>query len=331
MWHEWSTLKKLMWLYKGVMKAASWVWKTVSGSLLHITDALAGNVSALSVAINPVQDLHGYENPWPAGGGKNVMPYPSARDVTFVGVHIVSDGNGKITMTGTATGNDYATIVLSSPFTIPDGTNYKVCFLNNQIINKNVVGFYNGSTKVDDWSLTALNKESAYAAMSNKECDRIRVYMIAGVEYNVTMQIMFVPNSVSATAYIPYSNICPISGWTEAKVWREITHDTTADPILTIDLDGTIYGGTLDVLTGVLTARPYYASYNGEALVGPWVSSMDKYVAGATPTTGAQVVDLGGTPATTQLTPAQLSTLAGENNVWADTGDTTMTYMAKEA
>lgn len=97
---------------------------------------------------------------------------------------------------------------------------------------------------------------------------------------------------------------------------------------LTIDLDGTIYGGTLDVLTGVLTARPYYASYNGETLVGPWVSSMDKYAAGATPTTGAQVVDLGGTPTVVQLDPEALSTLLGANNIWADAGDVSVVYRA---
>lgn len=91
---------------------------------------------------------------------------------------------------------------------------------------------------------------------------------------------------------------------------------------------GTVYGGTLDVLTGTLTARPYYASYNGETLVGPWVSSMDTYAAGAAPTTGAQVVDLGGTPTVVQLDPETLSTLLGANNIWADTGDVTVTYQS---
>ena len=91
---------------------------------------------------------------------------------------------------------------------------------------------------------------------------------------------------------------------------------------------GTVYGGELDVTTGVLKAYPYYASYNGEALVGPWVSSMDKYVAGSTPTTGAQVVDFGGTPTTYQLTPQQVSTLLGENNIWADTGEVSVVYRA---
>jgi len=34
------------------------------------------------------------------------------------------------------------------------------------------------------------------------------------------------------------------------------------------------------------------------------------------------------TPITVQLTPSQLSTLLGTNNIWADTGDTEVTYRA---
>jgi len=91
---------------------------------------------------------------------------------------------------------------------------------------------------------------------------------------------------------------------------------------------GAVYGGTLDVTTGVLSVRPYYASYAGETLVGPWVSSMDVYTPGATPTTGAQVVDMGGTVTTHQLSPVDVLTLLGANTIYADTGNTTVTYRA---
>ena len=58
-------------------------------------------------------------------------------------------------------------------------------------------------------------------------------------------------------------NIRPISGWTEAKVWVKPTHDTSSSPTVTIDLGGTRYGGTLNVLTGVLTVDRAYVIYNG--------------------------------------------------------------------
>lgn len=87
---------------------------------------------------------------------------------------------------------------------------------------------------------------------------------------------------------------------------------------------GTVYAGTVDVVTGALKSRPYYPSYNGETLAGPWVSSMDEYAPGATPTIGAQVVDLGGVETETQLAAQDILTLAGQNNVWSDAGPVTV-------
>lgn len=99
---------------------------------------------------------------------------------------------------------------------------------------------------------------------------------------------------------------------------------------VTITFGSTVYGGTLTVNedgTGTVKARPYYASYNGETLVGPWVSSEDAYAPGTTPTTGAQVVDMGGTETTISLTPGQVNALQGNNTVWVDeSGEIKVTY-----
>lgn len=91
-------------------------------------------------------------------------------------------------------------------------------------------------------------------------------------------------------------------------------HDNSDNPI-------TVYGGTLNVTSGELRATlANIASYNGETINEPWISSMDAYSAGTTPTTGAQVVYPLTTPQTYQLTPAQVSTLLGQNNIFADCG-----------
>ena len=63
-------------------------------------------------------------------------------------------------------------------------------------------------------------------------------------------------SSVSDATFAPYSNICPIAGWTGANVYHEDEYDADADPAVTISWQteaGTVYGGTLDVTTGVLT------------------------------------------------------------------------------
>lgn len=93
-----------------------------------------------------------------------------------------------------------------------------------------------------------------------------------------------------------------------------------------IPLQNSVYSGTLDVTNGILKVRPYYSSYNGETLVGPWVSSMDAYAAGTTPTTGAQVVDLGGDETEIQISGVQVQTLWGTNNICADSGNITVDY-----
>ena len=107
----------------------------------------------------------------------------------------------------------------------------------------------------------------------------------------------------------------------EAELQRALTALGITANITTIPLSSTCYGGELDVTNGILKTRPYYSSYNGETLVGPWISSMDAYTQGGTPTTGAQVVDLGGTETTIQVQPTAIRTLEGVNNLWADCGD----------
>ena len=96
----------------------------------------------------------------------------------------------------------------------------------------------------------------------------------------------------------------------------------------TIAFGQTVYGGTLDVTRGVLTiTHANIASYNGESINEPWLSSMDVYTPGGTPTTGAQVVYPLTTPFDIDLTPEVISAIVGTNNVYSDTnGDTEVQY-----
>ena len=95
---------------------------------------------------------------------------------------------------------------------------------------------------------------------------------------------------------------------------------------------GTVYGGVLDVTNGVLTVdRAIIASYNGETLPSEWISDRDKYVAGTNPTTGAQVCYKLSQAVVYTLTPTEIKSLLGDNNIWADAGDTEVTYRADTA
>ena len=93
-----------------------------------------------------------------------------------------------------------------------------------------------------------------------------------------------------------------------------------------IALPETVYGGTLDVETGVVnTTWGHIASYAGEALPGEWISDRDVYSSGAVPTTGAQVVYKLKTPYTIQLTKQQIAVLSGVNTFYTDAGALTVT------
>lgn len=97
---------------------------------------------------------------------------------------------------------------------------------------------------------------------------------------------------------------------------------------ITIQLGQTVYGGKFDVLSGELVVdRAQIASYNGETLPSTWISDRDVYASGTTPTIGAQVVYKLADPIHYQLTPQQLLTLKGINNVYSDTnGQTEIKY-----
>lgn len=95
----------------------------------------------------------------------------------------------------------------------------------------------------------------------------------------------------------------------------------------TADLPQTVYGGWVDLATGEYNTKPYYASYNGETLTGEWISDRDKYVAGTSPTIGAQVVNIGADGTDGTITPQTIQTLQGTNNVWSD-GDVEVEYKA---
>lgn len=98
----------------------------------------------------------------------------------------------------------------------------------------------------------------------------------------------------SASAYEPYTNTC--------------------------------YGGTLDVETGVLTVSwAYIASYNGESITEPWISSIDKYIPNTSPSNGAEVAYTLATT-TIQLTPSEVQLLKGVNNLWTDGDSIELTY-----
>ena len=92
---------------------------------------------------------------------------------------------------------------------------------------------------------------------------------------------------------------------------------------------GIVYGGTVDIVSGVLTLTwGYIASYNGETLTGEWMSSKDVYVSGTTPSLGAEVAYELASPITYQLTAQQVDMLLNNNYFSTAEENMTIKYLA---
>ena len=284
-------------------------------ALAHFAESVRNKLLSLLVNMEPIQDLHGYDNPWPAGGGVNKFDIASSAPTTShpYGFTISTDVNtGYVTIEGTYTGSG------GVAFTI--------------FPNSSVPSIANTTYYIVDANEDAAAHIAVIRANNTREGTGIAVQTTGttnGETYNMVFRIMRVLSSEPApTSWSPYSNICPISGRTGLDVYAGPTSaigDTTTYSMDWTTPAGTVYAGSADIVTGDIKAAPYYASYNGETLVGPWISSMDAYDPEGTPTTGAQVVDLGGTMTEYHITGQDIVTLVGDNYIWSDSGDVTIT------
>lgn len=284
-------------------------------------------LKSLVVDIEPVQDLHGYDHPWAAGHGINMLP-PICNNSDF-----------------TIDENDaYSQKTHSAPWlwlydknvvnaTIQPGTYtisfYAVTIATDRSAEIRVVD----STDKELKTVYGRNKQSGYATFT------VDAETTIGIDikcYDGSWKLQLEEGS-TASDWTPYENVCPMAGNTSIDIsvsgadttTPTITHITFVDPETEDPI--TVYSGTLTVNedgSAELAALPHYASYNGETLVGPWVSNMDVYAEGATPTTGAEVVDLGGVATVYQLTAEQIRMMGGVNNIWSDAGDVTAIYPA---
>ena len=290
---------------------------TLTGNPVNFSAPNGGKLDSVSVQIIPTQDLHGYANPWPGGGGKNkidkstglvystrymVFGVANPSDTIPDGSFVLPAGDYTFSLSGDNSTNAESMSVFGA-----DGTRIKIVY------SSKVLKFTNPSSQ-------ALKLAMAISSANFQSWDNYDMQMESGS---------------TATAWEPYANICPITGLTGLSVYVGPTQDPDDATVYNVDWTtqaGTVYGGTLDVVTGVMTVTmANIASYNGETITEPWLSSMDAYAAGTTPTIGAQVVYTLATPITYQLTPKQIAALIGQNYIWSSNNQTLNTVLTAPA
>lgn len=191
---------------------------TASGSIASFPDGADGvPVKGLSVAVEPIQDLHGYDSPWPAGGGKNKFNIASGTARPLRGITPSYDNNGGLVFSGTVTEDGYYGSWSFEAVTLPAGTytisigegvnRFQVVFLNDWVSAKSIMP--------GDTSRTFTATEPV---TFNRVC--ISGENVIGETISVNVKKIQIESGSTATAYAPYSNICPISGRTQTVVTR---------------------------------------------------------------------------------------------------------------
>lgn len=119
--------------------------------------------------------------------------------------------------------------------------------------------------------------------------------------------------------------------WPKLEIGNKITpYQKYTGQTSALTLPTTIYGGTVDTVTGEGEQTwGYIASYAGETLPGEWISDRDIYKAGATPSTGAQVAYRLAEPVPFMAAGGQaIPALAGVNTLLTDADTLTVTGRA---
>lgn len=347
---DWSTLKKLL-----ALKAAGGgsvpQTETATGSLVTFDTTKALPLIECEVGIEPVQEGSGDPSP------ENVRPITG-----WTGAKVYRTGKN-----------------LCDPAKL-DGTkaNFIWGYRGTGFLFKAGISYTLSTGKeVDSIRIVSLDEQTVLAQGSSG---------IAGITYTPATDTLGVIRLWSTGLTLDGINFLLELGST-ATAYEPYTGQTVN--VQFPSEAGTVYGGTLDVINGVLTAETVYREFDGssdEAWEGtgasgttsqvfllPWADVRGATFDGKTiicnqaletdssgdPAYGfcknssvhynirvnimptavlltefraylsqhpLQIVCPLVTPLTYQLTPQQISTLRGENNIWSDAGDVTVTY-----
>jgi len=189
------------------------------GTFDSLTEA---DVTELSVGIEPVQDLNGYDKPWVGGAGKNLLPQNTSPS-SINGVTFTPLEGGGYHVSGTATGSTYYTIdggfesqAYPLPSYLKDGSTYvgtsnsNLCSLQTYLYGQGNYG-NRASFTVD------ASRVTAFGAF---------IFVPTGTVINEDVYPQLELGS-TATAWQPYSNICPITGHDEVRVYDDPVYDKT--------------------------------------------------------------------------------------------------------
>jgi len=234
--------------------------------------------------------------------GKNKAPMMKNATSITKGITVTVGDDGVVTANGTNTGS--AGVIGQSEFAMLKAGSYILSGSTAENTGVTVQAIKDVGDTITALVRDSTGKGSEFT-LEEDALVAVRGYISAGADVNdLKLYPMIRLASISDSSYEPYQ-----------------------EQYVTVNLGQTVYGGILDVTTGKLTVKTAnIAAYNGETIGEPWWSSLDEYVPGTAPTTGAQVVYTLATPTTVSLTPAQIQLLTGTNVISTSADDLLVRY-----
>lgn len=237
--------------------------------------------------------------------GENLLKFPYSTSVANRnGLVITSQQDGSVTVNGTATADTWHAINQNIEKRLPMNTPMT---LSGCPAGGSTKSYYIGLYLSRKWFVDTGNGNTAIKFTTREISSRVEVSIVKGTVCN---NLTFYPKIEVGTTITPYS---------------KYTGQTA-----TLTLPRTIYGGTVDAVTGEgQETWKLIDSYAGEDLPGKWISDRDVYASGTAPTTGAQVAYKLTEPISFTATGAQpIHALSGVNTVLTDADSATVTGRA---
>lgn len=202
----------------------------VSGNPATANTDSAGIGVQTVVDIEPKQDLHGYNYPWPAGGGKNKLPMTvdgiksaNTSGIWSENVYTISGGTIKIStdsdnnVTGFRINGTFTATVwfIVSDLTLAAGT-----YTLNGAEYVSDIGLYGqASTPFEDWISSMAHGPAEQRTFTSDVTGIIYLRLSSNVQYsNSHVYAGIYSTSVPGSTFDPYSNVCSISGYESVEV-----------------------------------------------------------------------------------------------------------------
>ena len=253
-----------------------------SGAIASFVTDIPYRLKKLTVDIDAVQDLHGYDAPWVGGAGKNLLdPSRYVQRSGYTNLSVSSSGN-VITVTGYSAGGRF--IAFNVPIEV--GQDYTIKYTSRDGIQNSKYAEYDAEPT--EWvnAGSDLNVNSAVTFTATKQWLQIWAELTNATSSTITN--LQVEKGSSATDWTPFENICPISGWTGCEVY------VTGKNLMNVDAISAIHSTAQNIRNGVVFEEvgTYTVSANHEVATGRiiYTRKYDK----ATDTYGSVTAIVGG-------------------------------------